>query len=842
MAPLLLRLPLMFVRLFWILTLVLSVTTGTADPWTRVPNTTLTLPQNPGRLGYRLVDGLGIAFEKPSAMAFVPGKPNALLLTELSGRVVRVANRAQPSRAVILDVVDSTVVGPNEGLLALTLHPRFESNGRIFLLRTARIPGQANAGKFVQISEFQVSPDTLEPTAPGEKVLIQQGYSSLDHLGGDLQFGPDGYLYASIGDGFNPAFNSQQIDRGFFSAVLRIDVDERPGSLAPNPHPAVKGGYRIPPDNPYVGATQFLGAPVDPSEVRTELWSVGFREPFRLSFDSATGELYVGEVGAEARESVHVTSPGANHGWPYREGDTQGILFDTVPQDFLYNPLHRYVPPVFSYPHTVGHCVIGGVIYRGSRFPDLYGAYLISDYSYGWMGTVRPNAQGVRELKGLSLYLPGVTDFAEDPLTGDIWISEIDQSRLWRLEYSGVFTGEPLPATLADTGAFTDLTQLTPAPGIIPYEVNHAFWSDDAHKRRWLSVPALTNQVGFHPTEGWTSPAGTVWIKHFDLELTPGVPESSRRIETRFLVRQPDGVYGLSYRWDSATNATLVPEDGVEENITRVVNGVSVVQRWRYPSRSECLACHNRRSGLALSFNTAQLNREVEWDGVRTHQIAALVRSGYLTNAPASFHATPKYAARDDADASLEWRARSYLSANCSFCHQPGGAGLGRFDARFMTPTDLAGLLGGALINDRGDPANRVLQPGDLAHSVILQRIAVRGPDQMPPLASHLEDIHGTDLLESWVLEAGQGPVPEPDVRLRAESHSGELLLHLTQPANRAIRLERATRLTNPDWTPVDAPGAERVFPAKAREVTVTPPSSGTPEQPAFYRILTESP
>ncbi len=824
---------------WWLLVLALvGVQPGVfANPWVRVPNETLRFPEQLGGYGYRLVDRLGIEFDQPAAMAFPPANTNAILVAELPGRIVAVTNRSAPSRTVVLDLTSTTVTGPNEGLLSLVLHPEFASNGRIFLLRMARFPSDGTL-KYNQLSEIQVSPETFQVVSGEEEILIRQLFSSRDHAGGDLQFGPDGYLYVSLGDGFFPEVNSQQIDRDFFSALLRIDVDQRPGSLPPNPHPAVVGNYWIPPDNPYVGVTQFLGSSVDPGQVRTEFWSVGWREPFRMAFDSHTGALWVGDVGNNTHESVFVTTAGANHGWPYREGRGAGILFNTVPPDFLENPAYQYTPPVFTYTHAIGACVVGGVVYRGNQLPELFGGFLVADYSYGWVGVVRANDQD-GEIMGLALYRPKITDFAEDPIDKEVWVAEIDRSRLWRLERAPEHTGEKPPATLAETGAFTDLERLTPAPGIIPYEVNHPFWSDHATKQRWVSIPDVTQSFGFHGREGWSAPAGTVWIKHFELELTNGVPASARRLETRFVIQQVDGIYGVTYRWDSPTNATLVPEGGLDEDIVRVVDGVSTVQRWRYPSRSECLACHNRVGGFALSFNTAQLNRDIEANGIRTNQIAALLMAGYLTNSPPSLFSEPRLAARDEEQASLEWRVRSYLAANCSFCHQPGGSGWGQFDARLLTSTDAAGLLNGPLLNNRGDASNRVIVPGDLAHSVLLQRSSTRGAGQMPPLASTVADAKGAALLAEWIESLGGALPPEPEVHVRAVTDTNGFRLLLTQPANRVLHLEMKTELTNEFWTPMDVPATGRIFPATAREVEIPLPESAVP---VFYRVRTEAP
>src|SRR5262249_23157219 len=148
--------------------------------------------------------------------------------------------------------------------------------------------------------------------------------------------------------------------------------------------------------------------------------------------------------------------------------------------------------------------------------------------------------------------------------------------------------GTPLPPTLADTGAFTNLMTLTsafdpllPAVGIVPYDINVPFWSDNAAKSRWFSVPNTSLTIGFNTHGNWSLPTGTVWIKHFNLELTNGVPSSTRRVETRLLVKNAGGIYGAVYRWgNSATNATLVSENGLDEPFAINDGGILRTQIW----------------------------------------------------------------------------------------------------------------------------------------------------------------------------------------------------------------------------------------------------------------------
>lgn len=804
----------------------------------RVADSPLRFPEVPGGFGYRMVDVLGLRFEEPVKLVFPPGDTNRIFVAEKEGRVVVVTNRAAPTRTVVLDMTASTVQGVEEGLLALTVHPHFAENGRMFLHRVAWATNSDAIVKFNQISEIRVNPNDPAEVVEPERVLIQQPWTTLSHLGGDLHFGPDGYLYGSFGDGFDAAVNTQQITRGFYSAVFRIDVDDRPGSLSPNPHPSVVGHYRIPPDNPYVGATQFFGLPVNPNEVRTEFWVVGLRNPFRFSVDPVTGELWIGDVGEYGYESVFRSVRGANHGWPYREGILNGTLYNYMPADFMVNPIYQYKPPYYGYSHDRGLCVIGGFIYRGTRFPLLAGAYILGDYTRGWLGFLRENAQGEAEIQGFRIYLPYISSLAADPVNGDVWVSELNQSRLWRLEQQDEFIGDPVPETLAETGAFSDLSTLTPASGVVPYEVVQPFWSDGARKQRWFALPHQTNQFEFRKDGSWEAPVGTVWIKHFDLELTNGVPNSVRRLETRFLVRQTNAVYGLTYRWDSATNATLVPDAGLDEDIVREIDGQTVVQRWHYPGRGECLTCHNGKAGLIPSFTTAQLNRGIELDGEWTHQIAALIAHGYLTNAPSNLRDLPALAAVQDESASLEWRVRSYLAVNCSYCHFPEGAGLGQFDTRLATPTAQAGLINGPLHNPRGNSTNRVIAPGDAAHSLLLQRLSMRGPGQMPPLASSVADREGADLIQAWIASLPAEPPPEPEVWLRSEVDGTELRLSATQPANRALQFESCPDLLSGDWILLDLLGTERIFPSQPRDVEFAVPI----EDGRFYRLKSVAP
>ncbi|MGH7946371.1 MAG: PQQ-dependent sugar dehydrogenase, partial [Opitutaceae bacterium] len=600
-----------------------------------------------------------------------------------------------------------------------------------------------------------------------------------NHNGGQLLFGPDGYLYLSLGDegGANDQFgNSQRIDRDFFAGVIRIDVDRRPGSLPPNPHAAVHPDtYSIPADNPFVGATTFNGVPLS-NAVRTEFWATGLRNPWRMSFDPATGHLWCGDVGQGTREEINVIVRGGNYGWSYREGTVAGPRA---------NPTAgvSFVPPVWDYPNPgQGQSVTGGIVYRGSRYPALVGHYLFADFVSGRIWALRPDGENPVPADNVQLLATdgGISSFGVDPGTGDVLLCDLTENAIKRLVATDPTGGAALPALLSGTGAFADVFSLAPADGVVAYEPNVSFWSDHAKKRRWFALPNATGMFGFATEGPWPLPTGAVWVKHFDLEVTRGNPSTARRVETRFLVKTATGSYGLTYRWnDAQTDATLVPDEGAQQTFTVIENGTARMQTWRFPSRAECLTCHTPAGGHALTFNTRQLNHDHPLPGGSANIITALAQAGYLntTNPPAPA-SLPALAAAEDTGATLEHRARSYLDVNCAQCHQRGGTALGSWDARASTPLSLSNLINGALVDDGGDAANRIVVPGDPMHSRILQRMASRGPGQMPPVGTNERDLAGENLIRQWIAALAEPSAPQPPSRIvnlaaRAQISSG---------------------------------------------------------------------
>jgi glucose/arabinose dehydrogenase len=733
----------------------------------RVANTTLRFPATvQSSATYSTASAFpGTTFSRPVSIVVPPGNGKRLFIVEQAGRIALVADPLSPTRSVFLDISDRVNFDNSEkGLLALAFHPGYQTNRYFYVWYDTRT-GQN------RLSRFEIDPSDSSKALPAsELVIINQTDEAPNHNGGQILFGSDGYLYLSLGDEGHSAWlnNYQRIDRDFFSGIIRIDVDKRPGSLAPNPHPANTSSgtinYAIPADNPFVGATSFNGLSVTPSNVRTEFWAVGLRNPWRMAFDTQTGLLYCADVGQSDREEVNIISKGGNYGWPYREGYLTYSGFGAPPSGF--SP----TPPIADYTHgsgpTQGNSITGGFVYRGSVYPDLVGAYLFADYVSGNIWTLQylngqTNVPFVR-IAGLA----GISAFGVNPATGEILLANHYQNRIDKLVRS-TSGASNLPATLADTGAFSDLGSLAPHPGISPYDINVPFWSDHSKKSRWFSVPDIASYIGFNATGNWEFPSGTVWIKHFDLEMRIGDPGSIRRIETRFLVRTSEGVYGVTYRWGSSTsNATLVPEEGLDETFVISEGGTNRNQVWRYPSRSECLVCHTPNSSFALGFNSSQLNRDSVYNGATENQIVALSRAGYLTGNIGDPAALPKLAPASDASVSLEHRVRSYLAANCVQCHQPGGTAQGLWDARISTPTAEAGLINGSLVDYMGNPNFRVVKPGSVADSVLFKRVAEFGPKHMPPLATSVLNSQDLTLLQNWIISL-QPKRPLPPTGLR---------------------------------------------------------------------------
>jgi glucose/arabinose dehydrogenase len=720
----------------------------------RVNNTTLRLPSTPPPLaGYTTVNALGsLTFSSPVCTTTIPGDNTRLFVVERGGTVQMVTGLGgTPVKTPFLNLasvagVSGFTMEKENGLLGLAFHPDHLNNGEFFIFYSF-----LSGGLRQRVARMKVRTDNpyLADTASLQPLITQLDQAG-NHNGGTVAFGPDGYLYVSLGDegSANDVYdNARHINKDFFGAILRLDVDRRPGSLPPSPHASVHpGAYAIPPDNPFVGATSWHGQAVNTSAVRTEIWATGLRNPFRFSFDAPTGRLFCGDVGQDRFEEVDIIVAGADYGWSWREGRS-AFTSGPVPKT---PPVTGFTPvePIFDYARTgtvYGRSVTGGVVYRGRQMPELVGDYVFADFASGQIVALRQN--GATWDPRVLAVDAGIVGFGHHPVSGEVIFCDLTGGQVKKLSY--LPDGVTAPATLAATGAFSNVATLTPAAGVVPYEVNAPFWSDHAFKSRWFALRTATMMFGFQAEGKWTLPTGAVWIKHFEVESIPGNPATRRRIETRFLVKTASDVYGLTYRWrEDQSNADLVPPGGLDDPIP----GSSPARVWRFPARGECQTCHTPQGGFALGFNTAQLNRTSPVPG-HGNQLHSLAKAGYLTvkTLPPP-GALPALAALDDTRHSIDFRARSYLSANCSPCHQLGTGLPSSFDARHDVPLNLTGLVDALPTNPGTDPANRLIAPGDTDHSVLLHRVmGTGGFFRMPPIGSNVIDSGGAALLTSWI-------------------------------------------------------------------------------------------
>jgi glucose/arabinose dehydrogenase len=897
----------------------------------RIPNDTFNVPTEPPPTAVQVVPAYpGVTFTNPLCFVSPPGDTKRLFVCELGGKikVIPDVTAANLTSSLMLDLVqvittpprvpaETWVPGPDgeAGLLGLAFHPDYATNGYFYVAYMV-VKATDSSVWYHRLSRFtvpaaQIGQPTPVANSSSERILIEQRDRNFGLNGGDLHFGADGYLYWSIGDeGHSDVLtnNSQRIDLNFFGAMLRIDVDKKPGNLEPNahPNPAAAGlgvssvnaiprdeipvgsgqffaRYSVPIDNPYVSTSKggtwngaFNGSAISAANlpyVRSEFWAVGLRSPWRFSIDAPTGDIWVGDVGLHTYEELDVVTKGGNYGWAYREGlharpFTPPARFTST--DPLYEYVHNDQPGDSTYQ---GNSIIGGVVYRGSRFASLTGAYIFGDHVSGHVWALR-RPGGVVTVERIADQ-PAMANFGVDPSNGDVLTSDYFGGRIMRVVTTTPASG--FPATLSATGLFADLTDLSPAPGLLPYTPNLAFWSDYAVKRRWFTLPDATSKMTWSRDGSWTFPAGEIWVKHFDLESERGNPASpKKRIETRVLVKNASGGYGVSYHWNEAgTEATLAEDGGEDVAVNITVGGTPYTQQWNIPSRSQCIGCHSPQAGHALSFNTCQLNLTNTINGFTGNQLDLLRDHGYFSNIPESSNLLPRHLRPGETQYPLEARARSYLAVNCSYCHA-GAAGTAppAWDGRHELTLDQTGLINGAT-NQAGDPF-RLIVPGDTAHSVALQRMAATGGfTRMPPLGSRETDPVNIGLVTDWINqslparvtydqwrlqtfasasspEGEPGADPDGDgLSNRAEFLAGTLarngssflipgvslsdsnvFLNFTIPANRSVQVESSGNLA--DWSLWNNP-ANNGIALPGGNTTFSGPAIG-PNQ--FYRLL----
>lgn len=749
-----------------------------------------------------------LTFVDPLWLTEIPGTTQ-LLLVGKNGQLWRFENDpavTQGQVTKVLEWVANTQSSEDQGFYSLAFHPQFGQPGSpnanyayVCYNHRPALAGADSNHSFWRVSRFTWQPatGTLDPAS--EFVLMNQYDRCRWHNGGAMFFGNDGFLYINCGDGGDSGeggglagadgalSRTQRLDWGLFSGVFRIDVDNDPAKShpirrqpqSPTNKPAgwpasFSQGYGIPNDNPWLDVN---------GGILEEYWSLGLRSPHTMHYDAVTGDIWIGDVGEGAREEMTLAPKGSNAQWGFMEGGIGGP--GVMPAPVIGTSL----PPALDYNRATGTCIIGGMRYRGAKWDALLGGKLLyGDHVRGRIWTATLDGGGPPVIEEIVAGFPtgnkaGLANFCTDS-SGEIFLLNVNGTNqpggtIRKLVAAGVST-EP-PQFLSQTGVFTNLSTLATAPGVIPYDVANPLWSDAAAKQRWIILPndgthnTAAEDIVFDEEGNWTFPAGTVFVKHFEVGLDENNPAAVKRLETRFLVcTTGGGKYGFTYRWNPAgTDAELLSTGLAESYTVSLAGGGTETRNWDYPSRADCLLCHNNASGQALGFRTHSLNltRHYAETGRDANQLATFNALGMFdtTLTAAQLEDYIEARALDDESAPIEHRVRSYLDSNCAHCHRPGGT-VDAFDARLGTPLHVQGLINGVIQGHFSlGPDGRYLKPGDPSLSAVHVRLAnVGNGAAMPPLAKNLVDQQAVDLLQEYLeslTEAEFQTTPSPTAR-----------------------------------------------------------------------------
>jgi putative heme-binding domain-containing protein len=645
-----------------------------------------------------------------------------------------------------------------DSLYGMEFDPKFSENRFVYVCYVVK-PADRKAPQLpdgTRVSRFRVS-DTDPPRADPESEELIISWLHGGHNGGCIKFGPDGNLYVSTGDGgvaFPPdGLNSGQDMTTLLAKVLRIDV-RKPDGAKP---------YSIPSDNPFVS---LAGA-------RGETWAYGLRNPWKMSFDRATGDLWVGDVGWELWELVYRVNKGDNFGWSIVEGS------QPVHTERKLGPT-PIVRPTMEIPHTEGASITGGFVYRGKRLPELVGTYIFGDWETRRMWGAKVEGTKLGERYEIIDPVVRIVDFAESR-DGELYLLDHDDGSIYTLA-PNTASGEEnrFPRKLSETGLFESVERHAPAPGVLPFSINVEQWSDHATAERWVGVPG-SGSIQIRPkpklvpgsqfSRAVEHPKDTVLLKTLSLEMVAGDPSTSRRIETQALHYDGREWQGYTYEWnESQTDASLVERTGkdkVFQIVDRAAPGGKRTQTWRFSSRNECLRCHNPWSEYALAFSLPQLNREHDFGGVRDNQIRTLRHVGILADLidppdPYDPYAKPeprrepeelpKLSPPFDESIDVSLRARSYLHVNCGHCHRFNGGGSSYIYLQHDIPlADVKAVGVRPTQGTFGIHDAQLLAPGDPYRSVLYFRLAKTGPGHMPHLGAKIVDERALELVHDWI-------------------------------------------------------------------------------------------
>ena len=647
-----------------------------------------------------------------------------LFVVEQSGKLYSFPNKPDVQAADLVVDFAKEIAGL-KAVYAIAFHPDFERNRYCYVcyIKDANLPDGTH------VARFQVA-DTNPPTIDVASETTLVTWLSGGHNGCCLKFGPDGCLYISTGDG-GPANPPDPLQAGqdlsnLLSSILRIDVDHVDDGL----------NYQVPSDNPFV----------DLDGARGEVWAYGLRNPWRMSFDRETGDLWVGDVGWELWEMLYRIERGGNYGWAVMEGRRP-----TNPE-WPRGP-SVILPPTIDHPHSESSSITGGLTYYGSRLPKLRGTHIYGDYDTGKFWGFRYADGKVVHHRELADTTHRVVGFGEDN-NGEFYVLDHTAGTIHRFVPNPVEDkSSQFPRKLSETGLFSPVTDQSPAPGVIAYSINTEPWADHAVAERFVAVP---HELSITATEKvWSFPTDSVLVKTLSLDLEHGKQDTRRRIETQVL--HYDGLEWMAYtyQWnDEQSDATLVDAAGAERTLAVIdpksIGGVRK-QVWRFAGRAECQRCHNKWSGPPLGFNTPQLNRSVAYGDTSASQLDTFAHIR-LIEKPIVAEARTSLANPHDESSDIEGRSRAYLHANCAHCHRLHAGGAVLSHMHFDLPLEKTKMIGARPSQGTfGIHGAEVIAPGDPFRSVLLYRMSKLGGGRMPHIGSSEVDLVGVDLIEKWI-------------------------------------------------------------------------------------------
>ena len=614
---------------------------------------------------------------------------------------------------------------PRRQVYALTFDDDYKSNRFVYVFCNGRDRNRRK--KFNRISRYTVSreePFAVESESRHDIIEWDSG----GHDGGDLAFGNDGMLYITAGDGTadSDKLVSGQDVTNLLASLIRIDVS---GSTEAEP-------YRVPDDNPFA----------DVEGARPEIWAFGFRNPWRMSIDRTSGQIWVGNNGQDLWETAYLVRRGDNFGWSVYEGNHPFYLNRRLgPAPFT--------PATVEHHHREARSLTGGVVYRGSRLPELDGVYIYGDYSTGKIWGVRHDGEQItwhQELADTTIQIVAFRVDQHERLLVVDHVGSISEIIPNRIETDP----PPFPQRLSETGLFESVPSFRLEKGVVPYSVNAPMWADGAQIARHLAVPG-DSQIGYSSSGAWDLPEGSVVLQTFSMELELGNASTRRRIESRLLTKQQNEWLGYSYRWnDAQTDAFLVRADGdnIDIKITDPASNQSTTQKWSFPSRAECMVCHSRAANYLLGVSGLQMNRNIAVENSLVNQAAHFHSLGLLKGDKPKSDSTNKLANPYNEIEPLTLRARSYLHANCSSCHTDAGGGNSQIELTFRTDPKRMKLIYHRPLHKSFSLENAMLvAPGEPERSVLLHRLSNRGAGQMPPLVLNRVDTAGVELMTDWV-------------------------------------------------------------------------------------------